>query len=343
MIYSFMCDYSEGAHPAVLKAVADECGKQHGNYGIDECCDKAAALIKNSIHRSDADVHFLPGGTAVNLTVIAHVLRPFEAVIAAKTGHIAVHETGAIEASGHKVVTVDGTDGKLTPKEVEDAVLFHTDEHMVRPAMVYISNSTELGTIYTKAELTALRKCCDEHGLLLMLDGARLFSALASEENDLSLADIAALTDCFYIGGTKNGALFGEALVILNDNLKTAFRFSIKQRGHLTAKGFLLGTQFGALFTDMLCMDIARHENKCATEIANTLKDLGVPFFAPAQTNQLFPILPDVIAEKLGEDFELSIWKKYDASHSVVRLVTSWSTPQWAVDALNEKLTKLCK
>lgn len=251
--HRFTNDYSEGAHPRILEALMNTNLTQHTGYGMDEHCQKAAELIcRECSHiasgadshptiRTDLDIHFLVGGTQTNRIVIDAALRPYQAVIAVSTGHINVHETGAVEASGHKVIAVPGENGKLTASAVEKVLSAHRDEHMVQPKMVYISNTTELGTQYTKKELEELSRLCRLKGLYLFLDGARLGSALTSPINDLTMADLADLTDAFYIGGTKNGALFGEALVIRNDSIKKDFRYMIKQNGAMLAKGWLLG------------------------------------------------------------------------------------------------------
>jgi len=232
-MYSFLCDYSEGAHPRILDALTRTNLEQKDGYGLDVHCSNAAALIRSEIGREDAEIHFLVGGTQTNFTAISAFLRAHEAVVTVATGHINVHETGAVEATGHKVLTEAAADGKLTPKEIQAALDYHEDEHMVKPKLVYISNSTEIGSIYRKAELVELSRFCRDNNLILYMDGARLGSALASEENDLSLSDIAGLVDAFYIGGTKNGALMGEALVICREELKEDFRYHIKQKGGL--------------------------------------------------------------------------------------------------------------
>jgi threonine aldolase len=289
----------------------------------------------------EADVHFLVGGTQANLVTIASFLAPYEAVIAAQTGHVNVHETGAIEATGHKVCVAHSPDGKLTPALVESVVNAHSSEHMVLPRMVYISDSTEIGTIYTKAELEALRRCCKQHDLLLFLDGARLGSALTAPGNDLTLRDLAALTDAFYIGGTKNGALIGEALVVTASN--PHFRWHMKQRGAVLAKGRLLGVQFKALLENGLYFDIARHANEMAYRLRDGVAALGYPFPVASPTNQQFPVLPNTVVEELrarGYDFEIQ--EVVDTDHTCVRFVTSWATPVEAVDAFLKDLAA-CK
>ncbi len=335
-MYSFMNDYSEGAHPGILELLMKSNLEQNAGYGEDMHTAKAKESIKKLLYRDNADIHFIPGGTQTNLLVISSFLRPHQCVITADTGHINVHETGAVEATGHKVVAMPCFDGKLTPAVIQSALDYHTDEHMVQPKMVYISDSTELGTIYTKAELSALHHICKANGLILFLDGARLGSALTCRENDLELRDIAGLADVFYIGGTKNGALLGEALVICREELKEDFRYLIKQRGALMAKGFVAGIQFEALFEKNLFFELGAHANEMAEKIANTLEECGYPFYAPVGTNQLFPILPNAIIERLEKEFAFSIQKKVDETHSAVRFVTSWATTQKSVDALCE-------
>ena len=330
-MYSFRNDYSEGAHSRVLQALADTNLTQTVGYGLDPLCAAARDTIRALCAAPEADVHFMVGGTQTNLVVIDSFLRPYEAVISAHTGHVNVHETGAIEATGHKVCTVLSPDGKLTPALVESVVSNHSSEHMVHPRLVYISDTTETGTVYTKAELEALRRCCDTHGLFLFLDGARLASALTSPANDLTLPDLAALTDAFYIGGTKNGALFGEAVILRAPN--THFRWHMKQRGAILAKGRLLGIQFRALLQDGLYFDLARHANEMAFRLRDGIAALGYPFPVPSPSNQQFPVLPDRVVEQLnamGYEFETD--HRVDETHTCVRFVTSWATPEAAID-----------
>lgn len=331
-MYSFRNDYSEGAHPRILELLSKSNFEANIGYGQDIHSDKAKGLIKGVIGRDDADIHFIPGGTQTNMLVISSFLRPHQCVISADTGHINVHETGAIEATGHKVVAMQCEDGKLTPEIINKALLQHTDEHMVQPKMVYISNSTELGTIYSKAELTALHDFCKEKELLLFLDGARLGSALTCKSNDLGIKDIANLVDVFYIGGTKNGALLGEALVILRENLKEDFRFLIKQRGAMAAKGFVLGIQFEALFQDDLYFDLARHANEMAERLASIIKEAGYEFYAKPCTNQVFAIFPDSLLDRMKKEFIYEFTDKVDENNTAVRFVTSWATKIDAVD-----------
>ncbi len=331
-MYSFTNDYSEGAHPQILKAMMETNLIQNTGYSLDTHTSHAIALIRDEIKQPDADIHIIAGGTQTNLITISAALRPHQAVISAVTGHINVHETGAIEATGHKVLAMDTPDGKLTPALVMQALDFHTDEHMVQPKMVYISNSTEVGTQYTKAELEALSRLCRQKNLYLFMDGARMGAALTSPVNDLTLADIAALTDVFYIGGTKNGALFGEALVILRDELKPDFRFMIKQKGAMLAKGWLLGIQFEEMFQNRLFFDMASYANAMAGKLRAALTDLGYTFAYDSQTNQLFPVFSNERIEELAKEFTFNIDKKIDETHSCIRLVTSWATREEGVE-----------
>lgn len=342
-MYSFMNDYSEGAHPRILELLTKSNYEQNTGYGEDIHSKKAKDYIKKHLKKDNVDIHFIPGGTQTNLLVISSFLRPHQCIIAAETGHVNVHETGAIEATGHKVVTVPSKDGKVTPSAIEQVLNYHSDEHMVQPKMVYISNSTELGTIYKKEELTALHQLCKSKGLLLFLDGARIGSALTSKPNNLELSDIADSVDVFYIGGTKNGALLGEALVICNKELKEDFRYLIKQRGALMAKGFVAGIQFEALFQDNLFFELGAHANEMANKIALVLKECGYSFYAEPYTNQLFPILPNPLLEKLSKEFLYSVQTKVDDQNTVVRFVTSWATTLESVDALTNFFIKNSK
>ena len=342
-MYSFMNDYSEGAHPRILELLSKSNYEQNTGYGEDIHSNKAKDYIKKHLRNENVDIHFIPGGTQTNLLVISSFLRPHQCIIAAETGHVNVHETGAIEATGHKVVTVPSKDGKVTLSAIEQVLNYHTDEHMVQPKMVYISNSTELGTIYKKEELSALHQICKSKGLLLFLDGARIGSALTSKPNNLELPDIAGLVDVFYIGGTKNGALLGEALVICNQKLKEDFRYLIKQKGALMAKGFVTGIQFEALFQDNLFFELGSHANEMADKIALILKECGYFFYTEPCTNQLFPILPNSLLEKLSKDFLFSIQFKADDQNTVVRFVTSWATTLESVDALSNFFIKNSK
>ncbi len=325
-MYSFKNDYSEGAHENILKAMVNSNLEQTSGYGEDAYTEIAKKLLKEKIEDGTADIHFFVGGTQVNLTAISAFLRPHEAAVAAETGHINVHETGAIEATGHKVVAMKTQDGKLTPALIKEALDGHTDEHMVKPKLVYISNSTEIGTHYNLKELEGLSEFCKAHGLILFMDGARLGSALTAQDNEITLADCARLTDAFYIGGTKNGALMGEALVITKEELKADFRFHIKQKGALLAKGRLLAIQFIELFKEDLFFDLAAHANQMANQLAEGIRAAGYSFLTESVTNQVFPIFPDVLLEQLKEEFDFSFWERKDETHTVIRLVTSWAT-----------------
>jgi Threonine aldolase len=326
----FSCDYSEGTHPKILEKLAQTNLEQTAGYGEDPYCKQAAQLIKDRCERQDIDVHFLMGGTQTNFTVIAAALRPHQGAISAVSGHINVHESGAIEATGHKVLALPSLDGKLTAAQIQAVYDDHfnddTHEHMVQPKLVYISQSTEVGSVYSRAELTAISETCRKNNLYLYLDGARLGYALCAEGNDLDLPALAQLCDVFYIGGTKIGALFGEALVICNPKLKEDFRYIIKQRGGMLAKGRLLGLQFIALFEDNLYFVMARHADNMAILIKQVCIRLGYDFLVHSSTNQQFPIMPDEVLTKLREKYAYSFWQKIDDRHSAVRFCTSWAT-----------------
>ena len=341
MIY-FHNDYSEGCHEKVLERLIKTNMEQTPGYGEDAYCLQAARKIRAACGEDDLAVHFLVGGTQTNLTVIAAALRPHQGVLGAETAHINVHETGAIEATGHKVLWLPSNDGKITAQQVTAAVQAHradaSFEHTVQPKMVYISNPTELGTLYSLAELEALSDACRKYGLYLFLDGARLGYGLAAKGNDVSLADLARLCDVFYIGGTKVGALFGEAVVISNGAIAEDFRYLIKQRGGMLAKGRLLGVQFDALFTDNLYFEISAHADRLADQIRDTLKELGYPLFVEGITNQIFPVLPDALLEELAKDFTFTEQTRVDETHLAVRFCTSWATTQENVDALCAQL-----
>lgn len=341
-MYSFKNDYSEGAHPRILQALVESNLVQAEGYGEDEYTLEAIELIKRRIGCDDIDIHLFSGGTQTNLTAISAFLRPYEAAISAETGHIFVHETGAIEATGHKVISLKTDNGKLTPEHIKPALSFHTDEHMVKPKLVYISNSTEIGTVYCKDELERLSRFCRENGLLLFIDGARLGSALCSDGSDLELSDLRKLTDAFYIGGTKNGALLGEALVICNDALKENFRFHIKQKGALLAKGRLLGIQFLELFKGDLFFELAAHANRMAGILKKGIQKAGYGFLTDSPSNQIFPILPNAVIAKLEKEFAFYIWSKVDDENSAIRLVTSWATQEEAVNRFIDTLPWKC-
>ena len=346
MLY-FNNDYNEIAHPAVMEKMAALAGVQMPGYSMDTCCETAADQIRRVCDAPNAAVHFLVGGTQTNLTVIAAALRPHQGVIAAESGHINVHETGAIEATGHKVITVPSGDGKVQPDLVEQIAksqsLSMDAEHIVQPKMVYISNPTEFGTLYTLAELKELSRICRIYGLYLFVDGARMGYGLASRENDITLADYAALCDAFYIGGTKCGAMFGEAVVIPNRSIAEDFRYLIKQRGGMLAKGWLLGAQFDALFTDDLYLQICSHAVAMADRIRAELDSLGFSLYLPGSTNQIFVTLPNFLLAELGKDFVFANWDSPDESHTTIRFCTSWATSAENVEALCRRLRELAK
>lgn len=337
-MYSFKNDYSEGCHVRILEALSKANTDQQEGYGDDEYSEQARTYIKSKIANQNAKIRFVSGGTQANAVVIAAALRPHESVISAESGHINIHEAGAIEATGHKIEYASKANGKLCPADIEPLLIKAEDHHMVKPRLVYISNSTELGTIYRKAELEALSEFCKKNSLLLFLDGARLGSALTSVNNDLTLADIARLTDVFYIGATKNGALMGEAIVIINDSLKPDFEFHLKQRGALVSKGRFIGIQFAELFRDDLFFEMARHANNMAMKMVEAIKLKGYDFVASPESNQIFPILPNKLIAKLETIFDFYPWRKVDNEHTSIRLVTSWATDEKAVDEFIEYL-----
>ena len=337
-MYIFKNDYSEGAHPRILYTLLETNLEQEEGYGYDSYSQRAIELLKHKMQRNDIDIHFFAGGTQTNLTAISAFLRPYEAAIAANTGHILVHETGAIEATGHKIISIESEDGKLVPAQIKAELDLHKDEHMVKPRLVYISNSTEIGTVYTKFELEQLSQFCKDNNLLLFMDGARLGSALCTEDSDLELKDLPNLADAFYIGGTKNGALLGEALVICTEHLKKDFRFNMKQRGAILAKGKLLGVQFYELFKDDLFFELAQHANKMAALLREGIKEAGYDFLIDTKSNQIFPILPNQLIEELLKNYSFHIWSKFDDSKSTVRFVTSWATKEEAVLSLLESI-----
>lgn len=332
-MYYLKNDYSEGCHPRILDALQKTNLEATTGYGLDEYCSSAADRIKAAFSCPDADVHFLVGGTQANLSMISHTLRNFEAVMTVTTGHIAVHEGSSIEATGHEVLLYPNPEGKVTPEMVEQALLDNPDEHTAVVGMVYISNATEIGTVYTKAELMALHDCCQKHGLPLYMDGARLATALMSPASDLKPEDISSLTDAFYVGGTKNGAMFGEALVIVNPRLKARFRNTMKQKGAMLAKGRLLGIQFDELFRDNLWFDLAAHANSLAQKLQKSLVEKGVPMMVSSPSNQIFPIFSQEDVTRLSEDFAFEIWGSNPDGTITIRLVTSWATEEAVVDA----------
>lgn len=341
--HCFFNDYSEGAHPQILEALSQTNLSQETGYGNDSFCKEAVQILKDKIGNSDADIHFVSGGTQANLIALSSMLKPYESVIAPISGHIAIHEAGAIEATGHKINTVQSKDGKLSAEDIKKVLSEHTDEHMVKPKVVFISQATEVGTIYKKKELEAISKCCRENSLYLYMDGARLGSALASSEADITMPELSKLVDMFYIGGTKNGALLGEAIVINNQVLKENFRYHLKQKGALLAKGRILGIQFAELFRDNLYFDLAKHANAMAGKLSDGIRKQGYKFLSESSTNQIFPILPNSVIEKLNANYGFYVWSKIDTNNSAIRLVTSWTTEESAVNEFLSNLNKIRK
>ena len=339
---SFVCDYLEGAHPRILERLAETNMEQLPGYGSDRYCESAKEKIRAAIGCPEADIYFLAGGTQTNSTVIAGMLRGFEGVVAASTGHINVHESGAIEYTGHKILPLPEHHGKLVPGEVRAFLeTFFADanhEHMVFPGMVYISHPTEYGTLYSLEELTDLSGICREFRIPLFLDGARLGYGLMSRETDVSLPDIARLCDVFYIGGTKVGALCGEAVVFPRRNAPPHFLTTIKQHGALLAKGRLLGVQFDTLFTDNLYFKIAGHAIEMAERLREVLHAKGCRFFLESPTNQQFIILDNKRMDTLSRQVGFDFWMVLDDRHTVVRFATSWATTPEQVEALRELL-----
>ena len=334
----FNCDYLEGAHPRILEKLVETNFVQTPGYGTDEYCERAREIIRKKCGVEDAYVQFLVGGTQTNTTVIASILKPYQGVLSAVTGHINAHETGAIEATGHKVLALPSEDGKITAAQVQEAYDVHwadaSHEHIVQPGMVYISHPTENGTLYTKEELKSLYETCKKLGLPLFLDGARLGYGLMSEGSDVTLEDVAAYTDVFYIGGTKVGALFGEAVVITNLALAKDFRYMIKQKGGMLAKGRLLGVQFETLFEDGLYTKVSEHAIRLADKLRDAFVERGYSFLVENTTNQIFPIMEDVKLDELRKDFGFCYQQRMGETHSAVRFCTSWATKEENVDAL---------
>ena len=331
----FSCDYQEGCHPSILQKLTETNMEQTDGYGMDDYCQQAADMIRKRFKCENAAVHFLIGGTQANATVIDSILRSYEGVLCADTGHINVHETGAIEATGHKVLALPGKDGRITSAQISVAAALQADdEHTVRPGMVYISLSTEIGTLYNLAQLHDIYETCKKLGLYLYVDGARLGCALMSPVNDIQVEDLAANCDAFTIGGTKNGALFGEAVVLVNPALQPRFRYMIKQHGGMLAKGRLLGLQFMALMENDLYFTIASHAVDEAMRIRTVLREKQIPLVVDSPTNQLFPIFTDEQLEKLEENFAFSTWERIDEKSTAVRICTSWATKTEDVDQL---------
>ena len=339
---SFESDYIAGAHPKVLERLAQTNMEPLSGYGTDRYCESAREKIKSACECPQADVHFLVGGTQTNAIVISAMLKEYEGVIAAKTGHVSLHEAGAIEYTGHKVLEIEQENGKISAEVLKQYLeTFYGDEnheHMVFPGMVYISHPTEYGTLYNKKELMQLSEICREYEIPLYMDGARLGYGLMSSETDVTLSDIASLCDVFYIGGTKVGALCGEAVVFTKENTPKHFMTMIKQKGALLAKGRVLGVQFDTLFTDGLYFEIAGHAIRMAEKLKDMLRKKGYKFYIESPTNQQFIVIENKKLDELKQTVAVSFWEKYDESHTVIRLATSWSTTQEDMEKLEEVL-----
>lgn len=338
MIYSFKNDYSSIAHPLVIKKLIECQNEQNVGYGLDFHTENAKLLIQDKIKR-DSNIYFLTGGTQTNMITISSVLKPYEAVICADTGHINVHETGAIEGQGHKVLSIPTINGKLTVAMIDSIVNKHIDCHMVLPKMVYISNATETGLVYNKEEIIDIYNYCQNNNLYLFIDGARLASALAA--SNTTYEDYGKYCDMFYIGGTKNGGYIGEALVINNKELAINFEYAIKHFGGMLAKGFVAAIVFEVLMEQNIYLNIGKKENECAMYIQEKLKNTGINFHTESVTNQIFPILNNDILDALYEDFPFEVWEKLDDKQSVVRFVTSFTTTKHHCDLLVSKIISL--
>lgn len=341
MLYNFMNDYNECAHERILEAIAQANRDQDDSYGLDRRCANARMLIQARLG-AKSDVHFLVGGTQANLTIIAASIQPYQGVVCAECGHINVHETGAIEATGHKVLPLPTEHGKISAAQIAQYVAAHyadaTAEHMVQPGMVYLSQPTEVGTVYRKRELEAISSVCKQYDMPLYIDGARLGNSFAVEGADVFLPELAQFASAFSIGGTKMGALFGEALVINDPAIKKDFRYHMKQRGGMLAKGRLLGIQFETLFKDGLYDEIGRHAVLQAQRIAAGVQAKGYALFVASPSNQVFPILPRGLLQTLAMEFGYAFWQTYDEQNDVVRFCTSWATPPQMVDALLQRI-----
>lgn len=346
-MFYFQNDYNAMCHPKVMEKMQLAASVRMDGYGQDDACLKAAAMIRELCGDDSLSVHFLTGGTQTNLTVIAASLRPYQAVISATSAHINEHETGAIQATGHQILTLPTSDGKITAEQIDNLAANHYIstgpgvEHSAQPKLVYISFSTELGTIYSKQELEAIRSVCDKYGMYLYIDGARLGYGLCAADCDLTIQDITRLSDVFYIGGTKQGTLFGEAVVIRNPAIAEDFRYMIKRQGGMLAKGWLLGLQFQALLEDDLYFTAARAANGYADQLRSLLSSLGCALPGYNHTNQVFTVLSDGTLDKLAVDFRFTEWCRADENHRMVRFCTSWSTTQSDLDALCDALRSL--
>lgn len=338
--YSFKNDYSEGCHPNILEALARSNFQQEAGYGLDSHSTKAKEMIRSLIKNQEAKIHFIAGGTLSNLLVISSLLRSYQSVISCECGHILQNETAAIEATGHKIHSIKSDNGKLTVQAIDSLIneIGNNFPHSEKPGLIYISNPTEVGTIYYKDELKELSDYCRENDLYLYMDGARLGHALTAEGNDINIEDIARLTDVFYIGGTKNGALLGEAIVINTNKVNEEFEYSIKQRGALMAKGRILGIQFEELLKDNLYFKLAKHANNLSMQLKNALLKKGYPLLSDTVTNQIFPIMDNQKIEELLKKFDFYIWQKIDKKRSAIRLITSWATEE---DKVNDFIQEL--
>lgn len=342
MKYSFKNDYAEGAHPQVLEALIQTNLMQQNGYGLDDYSLNVERIIQQKIENPKAKVFLVSGGTQANLIVISAFLRPHESVVAPDAGHIFTNESGAIEATGHKVHGIANTDGKIRPEDIQKLLDVHQNKpHQVKQKMVYISNSTELGTIYSKKELIDLYEFCQQNNLYLFVDGARLGHALTAETNDLTLEDFGKYTDAFYLGGTKNGALIGEAIIINNESLQEEFGFHLKQKGAMLAKGRLLGIQFQELLKDDLYFDLARNANQQAMKIKEAFKQIDCDFLCETFTNQIFPILTQTQIDQLSTNFDFYVWKHLDGEKSAIRIITSWATSNEIVEKFITEIKNL--
>lgn len=345
MLY-FSNDYSMGVHPQVLRAIEEKNTSYFDGYGMDQLTASATEKIRKACGHPVADVYYLIGGTQTNSTVIATILKPYEGVVAAETGHIGVHEAGAVEYTGHKVLTIPSHKGKIDCGELKAYLeTFFGDanhEHMVYPGMVYISHPSEFGTLYTKAELETIHGICKEYELPLFVDGARLGYGLMSSQTDVDMKTLADHCDVFYIGGTKVGAMFGEAVVFPNNNAPKHFYTMTKQHGAMLAKGWLTGLQFDALFTDDLYFKISKNAIQMAEKLKAVLEKHSLPFFLDSPTNQQFVVVEDSFLEELEKQVVISFWEKADENHTVIRFATSWYTTEQDVEKLDEVLEKIC-
>jgi threonine aldolase len=347
ILLRFECDYTEGMHPRILEQIIKTNGIQMPGYGEDEYCERARTIIRLACGCENMDVHFLVGGTQANATVVSAALRTHQAVVCAESGHVAVHESGAIEATGHKVISIPSEDGKITAAQVKKLVEEHWDdvthEHCPQPAMVYVSQPTETGLLYTLSELRELRRICSQKSLLLYCDGARLGYGLGSEINDVLLADYPRLFDVFYIGGTKVGAMFGEAVCIVNDALRRDFRYIMKQHGGMLAKGRFLGLQFETLFIDGLYLELGKKADEQAMRIRDAFLGANCGLMYNSYTNQQYPIVNNEVFDELSRSYSFAVWKKLAPNRTAIRIATSWATRDEDVDVLVEDIRRICR